>query len=281
MRTAFALAAVVIGATPLALPPRHADATWTELHAPLFGPKGPSADDVFQGDTNDCTLLAHLAALAEQRPQVITAILHAGNLESRLAMPGGGVLTIPLTFPLEDSRFIFAGEAPPSFIAKGRRQSATKLQKPLWPMVIERAFATWHGGYAGLEKEILDPLNELLGWHQATLWTPKFGSEKALVVVTEAVKKGLVVVLGNGDPELAPAAGLRPGHAYAVLAARTDEQGRVQLTLRNPTGETQPPRTSNGRPGTFVMDGLEALRGLRYVSVSGEDLAGLELFLSK
>lgn len=65
------------------LPRRAAHLGWTLLERPLFAEMGPAAGNVFQGELNDCALLARMANLAEQHPDWLT---HA-----MLELPGNRV----------------------------------------------------------------------------------------------------------------------------------------------------------------------------------------------
>lgn len=262
------------------LPRRQTQVEWSTLSGPLFGPGGPSPDDVFQGDLGDCALLAQLAGLAVHRPALLTQLVKEnadGTLEVTLHPDGRPrVIRVDRLFPTRGGRLLYAGEAPRAYWVPNTRGPAAQNQRPIWPMVIEKAVAQQHGGYAGIDHEVLRITSGLAGWRSVWLRVSKRSKVTNLAVIREAVQRGFVVVLGNAPKETAEARGLRPRHAYAVIAV-VERPGEVPLlVLRNPTGEVRSPRVPAGPPGTFEIPAEDALSGFASLGLAGDALTVLE-----
>jgi hypothetical protein len=220
----------------LAVPQRlQAGLEWATVDGPLFDGR-PGPNDVFQGDLDDCGLMAHLTAVAAMRPEQIEGVIRAlpdGRFEVRLHPR---TVVVDASFPISQQRLVFAGDAPADFITPHARAPVSQLRRPLWPLVLEKAYAELHGGYAGIDREVLDAPAELAGGTYFTVWTPKSGAAVSQAIVAEALRQRLPTTLGNAEPEAARQLGIRPAHGYAVVGIR---DGAV-LRLRNPTGEGGP-----------------------------------------
>lgn len=254
-RPAAVLAVLVTGCATL--PARHADAEWSVLSGPLFSAAGPVVDDVFQGELSDCSVMALLAGLAWRDPN---------GLRDRIAeQPDGtfavtlrsGVEIVDRRFPTRNGRLLYAGDAPQPFFAPGARGPADRNDKPIWPMVLEKAVAQHAGGYAAIDRERFDVVAELAP-RTIELSIPKRGPKQIEAILREALALGLVVRMGNA-PQSARAQGLTPGHAYAALGI---DDGL--LVLRNPAGV-----------GHQALPVADALRTFRHLSLSGADLERL------
>ncbi|MFG1794421.1 alpha/beta hydrolase [Nocardia sp. NPDC049149] len=117
---------------------------------PLFGPGGPKSEDVRQGTTGDCYLLADLMNLATHNPDLITEIIHDhgdGTVSVRFMVetPDGPprpewVRVEKQIYVSPDSgRGAFAGHEPGG---------------PLWPAMVEKAYALQFGkglGFHGID----------------------------------------------------------------------------------------------------------------------------------
>jgi uncharacterized protein YukE len=108
-------------------------------------------DDVSQGRVGDCYLLASLAAIASQEPDLIREIVQDN---------GDGTYTVTLyereslfTSTLVPTEVQVTSELPlrrgrPVFARAG---DVVGEQPELWPALVEKAYARTHGGYNGIQ----------------------------------------------------------------------------------------------------------------------------------
>ncbi|WP_216897597.1 ADP-ribosyltransferase [Nocardia alni] len=100
--------------------------------ADLFGPHGPQARDARQGAARDCTLIAPLKAIAQRDPQAIRDMLRDH---------GDGTVSVRLRVDralewvrVEKSIYVYPGTQSGYFAGHNPGE-------PLWPAMIEKAFA--------------------------------------------------------------------------------------------------------------------------------------------
>jgi calpain family cysteine protease len=121
--------------------------TWAPVREPLFTQGPGEADaidisDIHQGQLGDCYLLATLAAFSLRNDDAIRRLIHRnpnGTFTVTFYDDGGRPVPIVVTdeFPVDRSMMpVFQGDID---------------EKELWPMVIEKAYAQWRGGYAAIE----------------------------------------------------------------------------------------------------------------------------------
>jgi hypothetical protein len=116
--------------------------TFTHAYADgaLFGPIGPRAQDVDQGDLGDCYLMASLASVAAKNPQAIRdMIIDNGDDTYTIRFFNGGkaeYVTVDRFLPTNSSgKLVYA--------LGGRSASLPALQavySPIWCALIEKAF---------------------------------------------------------------------------------------------------------------------------------------------
>ena len=204
------------------------------------------AKDVQQRNLGDCHMMAALAAMAStpegraaiqgmirettnDKGQVsYTVILHKPE-QHWLGLAQTTYTEVPVTV---DGSFVQGH-------AEAREAGGGSYE--VWPLVMEKALATFYGGYAqinrgrspGLALEVLTgkPVDsQRLGWFSS------FGPSD----LTAALDAGKPVVLStrqNVDGLDSP--NLIGGHAYAVTGVVSDH-GRRVLTLQNPWNRAQP-----------------------------------------
>lgn len=213
---------------------------------------GVHHDDVVQNELGDCFLLASLSALAAVRPAAIEAALtdHGdGTYTVRFFEKQGRGRLRPVEIRVDaDLPTRSTGEL---VYAQGRAPGE------LWPALIEKAWATWKGGYGelALGGYARDALTALTG-APVDFYNPMRALESRDLwqLLTEAHAEGRAMVIGTGE---APREGLVPMHLYAVVGVR-EEAGEKRVTLRNPYGQGEP--TVDGRDdGVFEL----TLRELR------------------
>lgn len=207
---------------------------------------GIKADDVIQNELGDCFLLSSLSALAAANPKAI---------EDAITDHGDGTFTVrffekqkrgPPT-PLEvrvDSDLPAKSDGT---LLYGQGRERTEL----WPAVLEKAYATWKGGYSelalggyasdallavtGTDSDIYNPIQEL-------------SSKATWDLLVTAHTEGRAMVTGTG---VEPGEGYVPMHLYSVVGVR-EENGQKFVTVRNPYGNTEP-GTDRKNDGVFEL----------------------------
>jgi len=233
---------------------------------------------VFQGELEDCALLARMIGLAAHRPEALERAiveLPDGRFEVTLvAAPSQPVqVIVDRLVPFRSGSPDGAGPAPMDRYQPGARAKAVAEAHPVWPAVLEKAVATLHGGYLGVDGESFEERASLDGSQEFTIWVPKAGAKATEAAIVEAIAKGATVELGNGDPALTQAAGLRPAHAYALISL-SELDGTPAFRLQNPTGEASP-HAVPGHASQFDLTRAEALRIFRFVGIAAPDLHAL------
>lgn len=195
-------------------------------------------DDVIQNELGDCFLMASLSALAAVNPKA---------LEDAITDHGDGTYTVRF-FEKQGRRLApvevrIDADLPTKAdgrLVYGQGRDADEL----WPALIEKAYATWKGGYGelslggyagdaltaltGAKSDFYNPIQEL---ESRALWD----------LLRTAHAEGRALVTGTGPLEDAgkPVKGLVGMHMYSVVAL-TEENGERLVTLRNPYGKVEP-----------------------------------------
>jgi hypothetical protein len=129
-----------------------------------------------------------------------------------------------------------------SFASRGStlEYAAARETKELWPLIFEKAYATWKGGFGAIE-----------GGMSATALEALTGAKPGFFPVTseskpDAVAAQLAQALGNGGAVVALSKPWEPSvrgvvadHAYTVLGVEKRD-GETFVKLRNPWGEREP-----------------------------------------
>ena len=220
---------------------------------PLFR-DGPAYGDVQQGQLGDCYLCAALAGLAQAMPDAVRSLI-------RPAGDGGAVVTFherdPATGqfrPVEihvDAELYQGRDGRPLYgRAPGDRQSME-----LWFPLVEKAWATWRGGYAaatgGVQNQVFEAvLGRPAGWlaidaqsNPDTVWGTIQATLQAglpLGAATQSVDDGRYAN-----------SGVYADHGYTVLGAE-EANGQRVVVLRNPWGSGEP-RGNGADDGVFRL----------------------------
>ncbi|WP_370465424.1 C2 family cysteine protease [Nocardia sp. CS682] len=115
----------------------------------------PRPEDVRQGRVGDCYLLSNLIGLAERHPDLIEDMIREG--EEIRAGVAGPVRTFSVRFydPEQDSWvWVTVDDSFYKNSTGGMLYAAQDDSWPLWPAVIEKAWAVWRGkelGYGGID----------------------------------------------------------------------------------------------------------------------------------
>ena len=220
---------------------------------------GATVGDVVQGRNGpgyfgDCWLLASLAALAHTRP---------GVLEQAVTDHGDGTYTVRL--------FAEAGATGEDVRVTGALPQTTDgrdayAQRPdpaeLWVGIIEKAFASWKGGYGNLHGGLpSDALTALTGERSTTAFKddPELGAR-----MQAASAEGAPMVAASAAHLSLSQGGIVPGHAHTVLDVRQDGD-RTLIKLRDTYAAYEP--SGNGpKDGVFELTLDEFRRRFQYVS---------------
>ena len=196
---------------------------------------GFGMDDAMQGQVGDCYFISALASVAKSHPEILANAVKT-NRDGTYTVtffekkPGATQLSpVPVTI---DGNFANR---------HGRLEyAAARETKELWPMIFEKAYAQWKGGFGAIE-----------GGMSATALEALTGAKPGFFPVTSESKpdvlfaqikdalagNGCVVALSKpwdpGEP------GVVADHAYTLLGVE-EKNGQKFVQLRNPWGEKEP-----------------------------------------
>jgi hypothetical protein len=208
---------------------------------------GFGADDPLQGNVGNCYFIASLAAVAKARPELLARAVTThrdGTYTVRFfGEPRGGGAPVPVSVTIDGA---FANQ-------RGRLEyAAARETKELWPMIFEKAYAAWKGGFDQIEAGMAaTALSALTGATPDFFPVTAEAKPDELFARLEAAcaQGGCVVALSKPwDPS---EQGIVADHAYTVLGVER-RGGAPFVTLRNPWGEREPGH--DGRDdGIFTM----------------------------
>ncbi len=209
---------------------------------------GVHFDDVIQNQLGDCFLLASLSAIAAVNPKAIEdAITDHGDGTYSVRFfekqPRGAAtpvsITIDADLPARRNGALVYGQA--------------RDKAELWPSLLEKAYATWKGGYGELSLGGFagDALLAITG-KPADFYNPITTLEprELWAAMQQAQAEGRPMVTGTGSAvgvEGTKTQNLVPMHIYSVIAVN-EENGEKFVTLRNPYGQHEP-----GDDGVFKL----------------------------
>lgn len=234
---------------------------------------GASPNDIEQGQVGDCFLLATLASIAAQQPELLEKNLtdhHDGTFTVRLFQPGAEGTFQPVDVKV-DSDLVTRNS--------GLVYAHGTNVKELWPALYEKAYAQQFGasGYASIDRGGLpsEAMERLTG-KRALRWT--MGSVLASQS-SDALFDTLRQGLANGDLATAstyqprtkeaaayPGAGLVAAHAYTLLDVG-EAHGKKYVELRNPWAVVESGHDRKA-DGVFRMPFDEFCRRFQYLDCS-------------
>jgi len=193
---------------------------------PLFGPGGPSPDDVFQGDVGDCYYLATLSAVAKADPAKLRqSVLDMGDGTYLVQFSRGN----GKVFVRVDGKLPVLPGGAPAYAGLGAGSS-------LWVAIMEKAYAILHGptpSYGSIDGGWMDEAFSALGARGQSLAASN--PSDLLVQIERELSAGRSVTYAAGTP--ADGAPLLEQHAYSVDSILLDPDGNaIGLRLRNPWG---------------------------------------------
>ncbi|MEJ7733359.1 MAG: C2 family cysteine protease [Polyangiaceae bacterium] len=195
-------------------------------------------NDISQGQLGDCYLLASMGAIALQNRSII---------ENAIRDNGDGTYTVTFyqrnnhpgwQFWKSDydkveitvnNEFATDANGNPVFAQPGDGEAGNR---ELWPMIVEKAYAQWKGGYQqiGHGGWMAEPLEALTGQPSRSS-----GGDMSMEDLANAFDNGDAVTVGTGDPNgpLFDNGTLVGAHAYFVTNV---DRGNNTVTLHNPWG---------------------------------------------
>lgn len=231
--------------------------------APLFHKGAKDVDevamnDIKQGGIGDCYLMATLGAVAHQDPQAIKNMIRE-NRDGTYTVTFKERLPFSNPPAYNDRKITVTPDFPGGI---GGNQHAgpgdldTKGFREIWPLVIEKAYAQYKGGYAEIGRgdkphymmelitgrpAVSDPDREDFSGIGVGKPIGQYGMSKfSFDDVANDLRNGKSVVLGTSDAVGTSMYGLRGKHAYTVESAYTDADGKQWLKLYNPWGNNHP-----------------------------------------
>lgn len=209
---------------------------------------GISFEDPLQGQVGDCYFISSLAAVAKTSPQTLANAVKTNR---------DGTYTV--TF-FERTR----PDAKPtplnvtidgSFASRGAGQleyAAARETRELWPMIFEKAYAAWKGGFGAIEGGMgATALEALTG--KSTDFFPVTSDSKPDEVfarIKSALNAGGAIVACSKPWDPAEQ-GVVADHAYTLLGVE-EKNGQKLVQLRNPWGQREPGH--DGRDdGVFLL----------------------------
>ena len=257
-----------VRANPLPWAPQNRSVKYQAQPGAQLFQDGAAATDVVQGRNGsrylgDCWLLASLAGLAQTQPKV---------LEDAITDHGDGTYTVRL-YRKDDSGSLSAedvrveGTLPTT--ADGSDAYAQREDpNEIWVVIIEKAFAAWKGGYAGLDAGLpSEALTALTGQEAKDTFTRNQTPASLGETFRGNADEGRAMVAASNPHLDLRSGGIIPGHAHTILGVQgTGDQAVVKL--RDPYAEYEP--SGNGaRDGIFEMSMEDFIERFDYFSSSG------------
>jgi len=215
------------------------------------GEEGVCARDVLQGPTADCYFLSGAAAVAEVQPQLLgRAITEDGpgwytvRFYRPFVQPPELVeIHVTALLPIRDS------DGKPAYVRSPDPVDGDPWE--LWPMILEKAYAKFKGGYdvIGHGGDMAEAL-ALTGYPIETISIAETPPEPLHARIHDLEERGALMLantypLASGAGTDRPDAqhqreGIAPWHVYTVLGASLSRTGDPQVLLRNPWGFFEP-----------------------------------------
>ena len=235
---------------------------------PLWGPSGPSPDDVLQTGLGDCYFLSVLSGIARADP---------GLIEQSIVPQSNGNFLVKFTY--NGQEFDQQVDASLPVDSSGNLVFARLAgDNAIWPALMEKAFCY----YPGLQSP--GSYDAAQGFGQGGLPSLSLGamgstdagetsvasfrtSAQFLSTVSSELAAGDIVDLdttsqsGTGNSQLP--SGLFSSHAYSVVAA---DPGSNTIEVRNPWGTNTEGNLDDGTGGYITISGDAALQSIAAIS---------------
>lgn len=114
--------------------------------------EGVSANDIRQGALGDCYLLSAMSIIAHTRPDLIKKIFHPDSrvyrnegLYSIMLYQG----KIPHVISVDDKFLVSSSSKTHAFVRLCTDKKSN--EREIWPLLVEKAYAKFHGSYGNIE----------------------------------------------------------------------------------------------------------------------------------
>jgi hypothetical protein len=222
----------------------------------------PKASDVAQGYLGDCFLIAACGAVAAANPEQIKKAFSPQTPNQKaytvtLFMMGKDRKLAPHSVTVDTNLPSKLEQQTPAYTQTGKDFS--KHSSPLWPALIEKAYATMIGGYAQLDEGGAPgkAMEALTGVKSESVDVPSKEAD-ILTHFREYMKVGKAVVCGTISSKHAKAQGGFEGVGDGPYSARLkSDQGNAAEILKNTLRVTG----KGGKPAVAKDDGEGTLKG--------------------
>ncbi len=196
---------------------------------------GFGMDDAMQGQVGDCYFIAALASVAKTHPALLANAVKTNR---------DGTYTVTFFERKRDA----AKPTPVSVTVDGSfanrhgrlEYAAARETRELWPLIFEKAYATWKGGFDAIEAGMSATALEALTGAKPDFFAVTSESNKTnLWNQLEQVTAGGGCVVALSKPWDPAEQGVVADHAYTLLGVE-EKNGQKMVSLRNPWGEREP-----------------------------------------
>lgn len=242
--------------------------TFSWLEGSLFG-AGPTVTDPRQGVIGDCYYICAIASIAQVRPELIRQMIHEN---------GDGTYTMFFYRRLEDQKCnresVIVDALIPVHAQDRLPVYARSSQKLLWPLIAEKAYAQWKGGYhaigeGGLVERVME---ELTGEATRLLFTSEHPPEILWSLLLGAQLHGWPTTLctyGRTARSGIDTLGFHPNHIHVFLGAHTLRGKRI-VQLRDAFDKPMCGKLNlPDRNGVFCLSWENFLRYFAEIAVNG------------
>ncbi|RZL28947.1 MAG: hypothetical protein EOP64_02785 [Sphingomonas sp.] len=250
----------------------------------LYGPRGPSPDDIDQDFLGDCYLVATLSAVVLRHPVLIKNLIHYDRISQRFVVGlydvKGKKRHVQVTqLELEDNMIRNGGS----------KMDNTMQRKIVWPAVFETAYAKLY------DSKPLDGLDQGYvkisggGWPKDAMMavTGSFGTEMKFQLVPRITRQQSINLFGSrvaralgrhrtitlwSVPEFDgrsqiqkknnapfPQDGLADNHVYTVMAMTRSASQTWTVRLRNPWGNNIGVTENRDTKSAYISVDLDTL----------------------
>lgn len=207
------------------------------IEGPLYV-DGVQPTDPRQGFIGDCYLLCAFSALARSRPQLIESMVQSDGDGAYQAtfyqrLPEGKFQ--PQTVKFDGKIPVSSKEGSPIYV---RTLPDVRGQLEIWPLILEKAYAVWKGGYhvMGEGGAVEDTLEELTGKRTRMLYMAEHNPEVLWKMLTQATREKwptTVCTYGRVERPGLDELGMHPNHIHIFLGVHTWRGKRI-VWLRDP-----------------------------------------------
>jgi len=218
-------------------------------------------EDIEQGSVGDCYFLSAICAAISHSPNVADDLILETYEEH-------GIYGVSLYLD-NKWRMIWVDDCFPCYLPHRSKKwkplfARSKDGKEIWPMVVEKAFAKYHGSYENISGGLISDAFVALTGGQGQMFAvqriPEHHREMLWrFLVTKCGQDEILLGAGSMSGESDKMHGLIGGHAYTILNAIQENELRL-LQIRNPWGEEHWQGPWSDRSSTWDSDQGRILR---------------------